>query len=681
MYTHVSKKRLMAAVSLVGLVAGVLTQALPAFADTSTNLIANAGFETANGAVPASWSSDYWGTNTAKFTYDTTGHAGSRAGSVTVSGYKSGDAKWFPTPVTVTPGVTYTFSNWYKSTAVSGLDAVVGTTTGTTSYTWLASPVVSSAWKQQTFTFTAPANAKTVTFYQYLEKNGTLSVDDYSLTSSVVTPPPVNVAPTVSIATPAANAAVSGAVSLSANAADDKGVAKVQFQIDGANFGSAATAAPYTASWDSKTVADGAHTVAAIATDTDGVSTTSTKVNVTVSNPVTPPPTDPTPPVTPPATGNLIANPSVETASGTAPANWTNDGWGTNTRSMTYESNGEDGARSLKATVSAYTSGDAKWYFTPVTVTPGAAYSYGEWYKSSVATEVDAMVTMKDGTTQWLWLGSVPANATAWQKLNLQFTAPANASKVTIMHIISGVGYVQTDNFNLSAYAPSQFNRGLVTLTFDDGWRSIYTSGLPALKKYGLTSTQYLNSTPIVDGYPDYMTYQMVKDFATAGHELAWHTRTHADITTLTAAKLTTELTIPTNFLTGIGKSATDFKNFASPYGAYNASSVSAVMAKYQSHRSTDVGYNSKDSFTPTNIKVQNITNTTTPAEVKAWVDQAIASKTWLVIVYHEVTDTAEDPTYAVTPANLDAELNYVKQSGATVKTLDAAMTEVKSQL
>jgi hypothetical protein len=62
-------------------------------------------------------------------------------------------------------------------------------------------------------------------------------------------------------------------------------------------------------------------------------------------------------------------------------------------------------------------------------------------------------------------------------------------------------------------------------------------------------------------------------------------------------------------------------------------------------------------------------------------VNQAIATKTWLVIVYHEVTTTAEDPTYAVTPANLDAELNYVKQSGVTVKTMNDALTEVKSQL
>jgi hypothetical protein len=72
--------------------------------------------------------------------------------------------------------------------------------------------------------------------------------------------------------------------------------------------------------------------------------------------------------------------------------------------------------------------------------------------------------------------------------------------------------------------------------------------------------------------------------------------------------------------------------------------------------------------------------DTTTPAQLQTWVNQAINTNTWLVLVYHEVGATAE-PTYAVTPANLDAELNIIKQSGVTVKTVDAALDEILPQL
>lgn len=481
-------------------------------------------------------------------------------------------------------------------------------------------------------------------------------------------------APTLSVTAPTANATVSGTTTLGANASDAKSITSVQFKVDGTNVGSADTTAPYSFDWDSKSVANGNHTVTAVATNPSNLTTTSSAVTINVQNTVAPPPA-PTP--TP---GNLIGNESVENGT-PAPTGWTSNAWGTNTPVLSYENTGRTGSRSVKAALTSYTDGDAKWYFNSVPVTAGKTYNYSNWYKSNVTTELDAMVTMSNGSVQYYWLGSLSASPADWQKASAQFIAPAGAVSITIFQVVYSVGYVQTDDFSLTEYQPQKFNRALVSITFDDGWRNIHTNGLPLLQKYGLTSTQYLNSEPVIGGYPDYMTYQMIKEFQAAGHELGWHTRTHANVTTLSASALNTELTIPAAFLTGTGTAASAFQNFATPFGAYNDTSVNAIMAKYRSHRSTDVGYNTKDNFNIRNIKVQNITNTTTPADVQAWVAQAQADQSWLVIVYHEVTATAEDPTYAVTPANLDAELNIIKQSGVTVKTVQQALDEITAQL
>jgi chitodextrinase len=89
--------------------------------------------------------------------------------------------------------------------------------------------------------------------------------------------------PTISIASPAAGQTISGTITVSATASDNVGVVGVQFQRDGANLGVEVTTAPYVLFWDTTTVANGSHTLTAIARDAAG-NTTSTPVIITVSN-------------------------------------------------------------------------------------------------------------------------------------------------------------------------------------------------------------------------------------------------------------------------------------------------------------------------------------------------------------------------------------------------------------
>ncbi|MFL5274057.1 MAG: S8 family serine peptidase [Anaeromyxobacteraceae bacterium] len=89
--------------------------------------------------------------------------------------------------------------------------------------------------------------------------------------------------PTVAVTAPLADTTVSGAVTLSAAAADDVGVSRVDFFVDGA-FEGTSTTAPYAIAWDSTLVGNGAHALSALATDLSGNASTSAGVLVTVSN-------------------------------------------------------------------------------------------------------------------------------------------------------------------------------------------------------------------------------------------------------------------------------------------------------------------------------------------------------------------------------------------------------------
>ncbi|WP_242393406.1 Ig-like domain-containing protein [Anaeromyxobacter oryzisoli] len=94
--------------------------------------------------------------------------------------------------------------------------------------------------------------------------------------------------PTVDIVSPASNAALSGTVTLSAAAHDDRQVVtRVEFHADGALVATATTSdgsGVFSASWNVDPIALGAHALTAVAYDASGNSRTSTPVAVTVSD-------------------------------------------------------------------------------------------------------------------------------------------------------------------------------------------------------------------------------------------------------------------------------------------------------------------------------------------------------------------------------------------------------------
>jgi peptidoglycan/xylan/chitin deacetylase (PgdA/CDA1 family) len=81
-------------------------------------------------------------------------------------------------------------------------------------------------------------------------------------------------------------------------------------------------------------------------------------------------------------------------------------------------------------------------------------------------------------------------------------------------------------------------NRGnskFVILTFDDGYKSQYTTVKPILDKYGFKGTFYVvcNYAQKID--TDRMNWTEIKELHQQGHDIGSHTMNHADLTQLPA--------------------------------------------------------------------------------------------------------------------------------------------------
>ena len=91
------------------------------------------------------------------------------------------------------------------------------------------------------------------------------------------------VLPTISLSSPAGGGSLFGSVLISASASDNVAVAGVRFVLDGNPLGQEITAAPFERMWATTSVANGTHTLTAIARDRSGNEGTSV-VTVTVAN-------------------------------------------------------------------------------------------------------------------------------------------------------------------------------------------------------------------------------------------------------------------------------------------------------------------------------------------------------------------------------------------------------------
>ncbi len=121
----------------------------------------------------------------------------------------------------------------------------------------------------------------------------------------------------IQLASPAANAVITGSIPLIASVADPATTASVQFLIDGIPIGAPVTALPYELTWNSNQTPNGSHGLVAELTDTASNILDSQTVSVSVSNAPAPDTTAPMVTVTAPGDNTILSGTTSVTASAT----------------------------------------------------------------------------------------------------------------------------------------------------------------------------------------------------------------------------------------------------------------------------------------------------------------------------------------------------------------------------
>jgi hypothetical protein len=268
--------------------------------------------------------------------------------------------------------------------------------------------------------------------------------------------PPDTVPPSVAVTAPAANATVFSTVPVKATAADNIGVADVQFLLDGANLGAPATISPYEITWNTASAVNGAHTLTARARDVNGNVATSTAIAVQVSN------------TAPPGPSGLVAAYSFSEGSGT----------------MVDDASGKGHV----GTISGATWQAVGRY--------GAALSFdGVNDKVTVADSVSLDLTT--GMTLEAWVKPVAGSLGGWRTIALKEGAGGLAYSVYAnqsvqqpgVEITAGTKYVSSGTATLSTTAWTH-----VAATYDAAMLRFYVNGAQA------SSTAASGNVTVTDG-------------------------------------------------------------------------------------------------------------------------------------------------------------------------------------
>lgn len=144
------------------------------------------------------------------------------------------------------------------------------------------------------------------------------------------------------------------------------------------------------------------------------------------------------------------------------------------------------------------------------------------------------------------------------------------------MHMLRWMGFQGLSMRDLEPYLQGEKQGKVVGITFDDGYQNNLDNALPILLKNGFTATCYAVSSLIggtnlwdkgkVEEKP-LMTLENWRTWRDAGMDIGSHTRTHGDLTGLSADEARNEITLSKRELEdSIG---CEVRHFCYPYGLF----------------------------------------------------------------------------------------------------------------
>ena len=324
-----------------------------------------------------------------------------------------------------------------------------------------------------------------------------------------------------------------------------------------------------------------------------------------------------------------------------------------------------------------------RWVSEEIPIGSDQYYQIEMWHRADTATRLDLQV--KGVSTVPVKIYVPPSRSPeAWQKFTHVFKVPPGGTSQVIAAGLVDRGTSASSEHILRPVASAQFAQGVVSLTFDDSWKSVFVNAIPVLDMArsashpnGVKSTQYVNTEPTIlapERYRNHMSMDELLAMQANGHEIAVHTRSHRDLVRNAKddASRIEEIVGSYDDLKQAGIETVS--SIAYPYGRSDDRVKQIAASRLLGGRGVTRGaatiYNSLavDRY---DLEAFSMQIDTPASEVIAMIDQAIADQAWLILAFHRVEQTREACHH---PGTTEMDIDCVE-----VATLQAIADHLKS--
>jgi|SRR3989344_3422539 len=333
-----------------------------------------------------------------------------------------------------------------------------------------------------------------------------------------------------------------------------------------------------------------------------------------------------------------------------------------------------DSSLQIFANIPEGAKGQVGWYMDYFAVDGTKQYLFSTRYKLTkakatiVAEEVDA--SGKISYTDLVFLEPKTNETTE----TVLFLPASGTVRMRFFSQLSTMGSMNIIEESVHSLKGMELSEPLISVSFDDGWSSVFTAAKPILDELHIKTTQNIITDSFRSLLSGYMNLGEVKQMEKEGHEIASHSIRHCNLTQLSESNLEYDIKASNQLLKSEFHSV---RGLAYPYGAFNQNVEDVAKTEYDYVRTIMTGYNG---LIMNRLRLRSVTINPemTIDEFKTMIDTAVADNLWVNIIYHKVGDAHD--VYGITPAALKEQLSYVKSKSVKIVTTSQAVDIITKQ-